>query len=253
VLFRAPNPEPGRVGEAAVRLAAATGFPLLADPLSGARFHAASGGQAVDGYDLFLRDAYVRERLAPDLILRVGSSPTSAALQGWMDHHNGVRHVVVDGGGRWKDHAALATDYVRSDAADTLRVLAGNASRTVDYFAATEQKIVALVMSAIRKIMADFDDTTRVLAVVQSGLSVMRNQKQLTLRLSPEHADTVRERAVQLLERFPGVGMMDIVADSRLKGDAAILESEMGVVEASVELQLKAIEQGFAKLLGSRI
>jgi type III secretion protein L len=128
-----------------------------------------------------------------------------------------------------------------------------NATRTVDYFAAIEQRIVHLVMKSVRRIMADFDDTTRVLAVVQSGLSVMRNQKQLTLRLSPEHADTVRQRAHELLERFPGVGMMDIVPDARLKGDAAILESEMGVVEASVELQLQAIEQGFAKLLGSRV
>jgi type III secretion protein L len=128
-----------------------------------------------------------------------------------------------------------------------------NATRTVDYFAGIEQKIVGLVMNAVRRIMADFDDTTRVLAVVQSGLSVMRNQKQLTLRLSPEHAEGVKARAQDLLERFPGVGMIDIVADHRLKGDAAILESEMGVVEASVELQLKAIEQGFAKLLGSRI
>lgn len=136
---------------------------------------------------------------------------------------------------------------------DEAERLIENATRTVDYFAGIEQKIVALVMNAVRRIMADFDDTTRVLAVVQSGLSVMRNQKQLTLRLSPEHAATVRERAQQLLERFPGVGMMDIVPDSRLKGDAAILESEMGVVEASVDLQLKAIEQGFTKLLGSRI
>jgi type III secretion protein L len=136
---------------------------------------------------------------------------------------------------------------------DEAERLIENATRTVDYFAGIEQKIVALVMNAVRRIMADFDDTTRVLAVVQSGLSVMRNQKQLTLRLSPEHAATVRDRAQHLLERFPGVGMMDIVPDSRLKGDAAILESEMGVVEASVELQLKAIEQGFTKLLGSRI
>jgi type III secretion protein L len=136
---------------------------------------------------------------------------------------------------------------------DEAERLIENATRTVDYFAGIEQKIVALVMNAVRRIMADFDDTTRVLAVVQSGLSVMRNQKQLTLRLSPEHAATVRERAQQLLERFPGVGMMDIVPDNRLKGDAAILESEMGVVEASVELQLKAIEQGFTKLLGSRV
>jgi type III secretion protein L len=136
---------------------------------------------------------------------------------------------------------------------DEAERLIENATRTVDYFAGIEQKIVALVMNSIRRIMADFDDTTRVLAVVQSGLSVMRNQKQLTLRLSPEHANTVRERAQHLLERFPGVGMMDIVPDNRLKGDAAILESEMGVVEASVELQLQAIEQGFAKLLGSRV
>ena len=136
---------------------------------------------------------------------------------------------------------------------DEAERLIENAARSVDYFAAIEQKIVSLVMSAVRKIMSDFDDTTRVLAVVQSGLSVMRNQKQLTLRLPPDYAEMVRERAHDLLERFPGVGMMDIVADARLKGDTAILESEMGVVQASIELQLTAIEQGFAKLLGSRV
>jgi 2-succinyl-5-enolpyruvyl-6-hydroxy-3-cyclohexene-1-carboxylate synthase len=132
VVVAGPNPEPTRLGEAAVRLAAVTGFPLLADPLSGARFRPALGAQVVNGYDLFLRDAYMRERFVPDLVIRVGSSPTSSALLGWMEHHNGVANVVVDGGGRWKDHSAIATHYVRADAADTLRTLAGNASRTVD-------------------------------------------------------------------------------------------------------------------------
>jgi type III secretion protein L len=128
-----------------------------------------------------------------------------------------------------------------------------NATKTVEYFAAIEHKIVGLVMQAVRRIMADFTDTERVVAVVQSGLAVMRNQKQLTLRLAPEHLEGIKGRAAELLERFPGVGMIDFMPDPRLKGDAAILESEMGVVEASIELQLKAIEQSFAKLLGSRI
>lgn len=132
VVVAGPCSDPGRLGEAAVRLAAATGFPLLADPLSGARFRPSLGAHVVGGYDLFLRDLYVRERLIPDLIIRVGSSPTSSALLGWMEHHNGVRHVVIDGGGRWKDHAAIATDYVHADAADTLRLLAGNADRVGD-------------------------------------------------------------------------------------------------------------------------
>jgi type III secretion protein L len=128
-----------------------------------------------------------------------------------------------------------------------------NATRMVEFFSAVEHRMVGLVMAAVRKIILDFDDTERVLAVVTSGLAVMRNQKQLTLRLPPEHVEPVRQRATQLLERFPGIGMLDFVGDSRLKGDAAILESEIGVVEASIEQQLKAIEAGFHKMLGSRI
>ena len=127
------------------------------------------------------------------------------------------------------------------------------ASRTVDYFAGIEQRIVGLVMQSIRRVIADFSDTERVLAVVRSGLAVMRNQKHLTLRLAPENVEIVKHRARELLESFPGVGLLDIVADPRLKGDAAILESELGVVQASIEKQLQAIEQSFSKILGSRM
>lgn len=128
-----------------------------------------------------------------------------------------------------------------------------NASRMVDFFASVEQRMVGLVMDAVRRIIAEYDDAERVMAVVRSGLNVLRNQKQLTLRLAPEHAESVRGRASELLQQFPGVGMVDIVSDSRLKGDAAILESDIGVVEASIEMQLQALEQGFKKMLGNRV
>lgn len=128
-----------------------------------------------------------------------------------------------------------------------------HASRMVDHFAAIEGRMVTLVMQAVRRIVADFSDTDRVLAVVRNGLAVMRTQKQLTLRMAPDVVDTVKARATELLEAFPGVGMLDFVPDSRLKGDAAILESEIGVVEASIETQLQAIEQAFNKILGSRV
>mgnify|MGYP006279055587 CR=1 FL=1 len=126
------------------------------------------------------------------------------------------------------------------------------ASRTVELFASIEQRMVSLVMDSVRRLIADFNDTERVMAVVRSALAVMRTQRQLTLRVAPEHAEHVRAQAGQLLEQFPGVGILDIVADPRLKDDATILESEIGVVEASIASQLKAIEQGFAKVLGSR-
>jgi len=127
------------------------------------------------------------------------------------------------------------------------------AERTVAHFANMEQRTVELVMQALRRVVADFSDKERVISVVKSGLAVLRNQKQLTLRIAPEHVDMVHENARQLLESFPGVGMLDIVADPRLKGDATILESELGVVQASMAQQLQAIEDGFRKVLGSRV
>lgn len=121
VIIAGPSEGAGTLGPAVMRLASVTGFPLLADPLSGARYGASDGGHAVAAYDLFLRDEEVRATLEPTVIIRVGASPTSAALQRWIFQHNGVENVVVDAGGRWKDHGATATRYIAADPVDTLR------------------------------------------------------------------------------------------------------------------------------------
>jgi 2-succinyl-5-enolpyruvyl-6-hydroxy-3-cyclohexene-1-carboxylate synthase len=125
VIVAGPCEGADRLAPKVVRFAAATGFPLLADPLSGARYGPARGAHVVAGYDLFLRDHGVREGLRPSLIVRVGASPTSAALQAWLLQHTGVEHVVVDAGGRWKDHGATATRYLLADPADVLRRATG--------------------------------------------------------------------------------------------------------------------------------
>jgi 2-succinyl-5-enolpyruvyl-6-hydroxy-3-cyclohexene-1-carboxylate synthase len=132
VIVAGPSPDPSNAGAAAIRLAEATGYPLIADPLSGARFRARASATVVEAADLVLRDDGVRAALVPDLVIRVGSSPTSAAVQGWLEHHGGVRHVVIDDGSRWKDHGAVATDYVRCDPAELLDSAAGELGRVVD-------------------------------------------------------------------------------------------------------------------------
>jgi type III secretion protein L len=125
--------------------------------------------------------------------------------------------------------------------------------RTVEYFAKVETDMVALVMAAVRKIVDDFDETERVVIVVRNALSVVRNQKQMTLRLHPQQVETVRARMNDLLAAYPGVGYLDIVADGRLGREACILESEIGLVEASIDGQVKALQGAFEKVLGSRI
>jgi 2-succinyl-5-enolpyruvyl-6-hydroxy-3-cyclohexene-1-carboxylate synthase len=124
VIVAGPSEDADELGPAARRLAAKLGWPLLADPLSGGRYGPAAGAHVVAAYDLFMKSAAVREALRPDVILRVGTSPTSAALQQWMLHHADVTHVVIDDSARWKDHGASATHYGLADPTDAFLRLA---------------------------------------------------------------------------------------------------------------------------------
>ncbi len=127
LIVAGPVPISREVGPAVVTLGAATAFPVLADPLSGARFGPSHGADVVDGYDLFLRSPRARAALEPDLILRVGGSPTSAALLEYLEEHRGVPQMVVDDGHRWKDHLAAASDYLQAPPAELLYRLAAQA------------------------------------------------------------------------------------------------------------------------------
>lgn len=118
-----PSSDPDRTGPAVLRFAARLGFPVLADPLSGARFGPDHGALRVAAYDFLLRAPAARAALAPEVIVRVGSSPTSAVLQDWLVEQNGTPYAVVDGGARWKDHGASATEHLAGDTVAALELV----------------------------------------------------------------------------------------------------------------------------------
>lgn len=124
--------------------------------------------------------------------------------------------------------------------------------RTVEYLANVETEMVTLVMDAIRKIIDNYHDSERVHILVKNALSVVRKQKQVTLRLHPEQVDGIRALVSELLLLYPGITYLDIAADARLKMDACILESEIGTVETSIEDQIGALRSAFEKVLGNR-
>lgn len=124
--------------------------------------------------------------------------------------------------------------------------------QVVTYFGKVENEVVSLVTNAIRKIIEGFDDSERVILVVKNALSVVRAQKQVVLRVNPSQIEHVRSRLNELLALYPGVGYLDVMADARLASDACVLESEMGLVEASLEGHIQAVEGAFRKILDAR-
>src|SRR5690606_38209027 len=125
--------------------------------------------------------------------------------------------------------------------------------RTVDYFANVESEMVELVMQSVRRVVDGFDSRETVMAAVRNALAVVRNQKHMTFRLHPDEVDVVKARVNELLAAYPGVGYLDIMADARLVRGACILESEIGMVEASLDGQIEALRRAFQRTLGSRV
>jgi 2-succinyl-5-enolpyruvyl-6-hydroxy-3-cyclohexene-1-carboxylate synthase len=105
-------------------LGAATDFPVLADPLSGARYRDAEGACLISAYDSILKVPELRESLVSDVIVRVGQSPTSAALLRWLEEQTAATQIVIDAGARWKDHLAVATDFLQAEPEDACARLA---------------------------------------------------------------------------------------------------------------------------------
>jgi 2-succinyl-5-enolpyruvyl-6-hydroxy-3-cyclohexene-1-carboxylate synthase len=96
------------------RLAQRLGYPLLADPLSGARCGRHDRTSVVDAYDAFLRDAATVERLEPEIVLRIGALPTSKPLAQYLQRYANARQILVDPGG-WREPLGIASDVLHVD------------------------------------------------------------------------------------------------------------------------------------------
>jgi 2-succinyl-5-enolpyruvyl-6-hydroxy-3-cyclohexene-1-carboxylate synthase len=94
-------------------LARAAGYPLLADPLSGAR----RGESAIAHYDALLRDEAFASTHAPEVVIRVGDLPTSKTLRGWLAALPEARQILVDPHGGWQDPASVVDLVLRADPA----------------------------------------------------------------------------------------------------------------------------------------
>jgi 2-succinyl-5-enolpyruvyl-6-hydroxy-3-cyclohexene-1-carboxylate synthase len=115
LLVAGPADPPGHDREAFAALAAATGFPVLADPLSGLRYGGHVRTTPVCGaYDAYLHSAATDDWPAPDVVLRVGASPTSTPLRRYLAD-TGARQLVVDPAGEWREAEFAATDLVTAD------------------------------------------------------------------------------------------------------------------------------------------
>lgn len=121
LIVAGPQDDPA-LPAALARLAAATGFPILADPLSGVRCGPHNRSHVVSRGDLLCRPGPWRDAHAPDLVIRFGATPTSRPILALVAD-TAPEQLVVDGDGGYREPALLPTTFVHADAAITADAL----------------------------------------------------------------------------------------------------------------------------------
>jgi type III secretion protein L len=122
----------------------------------------------------------------------------------------------------------------------------------VDYLGKVEHEMVDVVGLALERILGEIGDKELVVRVVKNALAAVRNEKHLTLRVAPGQVATVKERMNEILGLYPIIVDIQVVGDGRLSPTGCILESEIGVIDASLDGQIGALKKSFAKIFGER-
>lgn len=113
---------------------------------------------------------------------------------------------------------------------------------SVEFIENIENTVVSVVSQSVRKIIGELDDETRIRLIVHTALNNVRGQQKVTVRVSPKDEPVVSAS----LAAMTSGSYLTVVADTRLAPESCILESDLGVVDASLKTQLAALEHAFA-------
>lgn len=103
--------------------ASRTGWPIMADVLSGLR-GAPDNVPVVDMADLLARTTALPQ---PSVVMRLGDTPTAKSIRLWWESLSDAAHVLCDPSSRWQDPSHMATDRLHCDVAELLTSVAPTA------------------------------------------------------------------------------------------------------------------------------
>ncbi len=106
--------------EAAHRLGERAGWPVIGEPIAGTR--RPGGPTALAATDHLLKIDEIAAELRPDVVIRVGGSPTTKPVRLWLERH-APETVLIDPAGRWNDASFTVARHLAGDPAATLAAM----------------------------------------------------------------------------------------------------------------------------------
>lgn len=137
-------------------------------------------------------------------------------------------------------------DGLAAGKAEILKSKLDLVDESVNYMHKVEGAISDLVIKALKKCLTEIGDTEVVCQIVKKSMrAIVHNQREVTVKVSPSMVEKVKEWSNTCMGEFPTVTFIEVVEDPRLSNTACVVETAAGSVEASIDGQLKALEESF--------
>jgi type III secretion protein L len=114
----------------------------------------------------------------------------------------------------------------------------------VDTLAELENDMAGVVVDSVKKIIGELPSNEQITRVVRKAINTVRGMKRLIVRVSADDEPAVREDLQMLLVSPDGSsGYIELVADATLHHGDCIMETSMGIVNASLDFQIDMLKQ----------
>ena len=170
-------------------------------------------------------------------------------------------HVIAEGGeamarieeqGRLAYHRGFEQGKQDAEAAGrqaAAALMASSAAAAQRFWKKSERRLVGIVVDAVRRVIGEFDDTEVAARMVGRLICEVRDEGKIRLRVSPALLADVETRILEIKQHYPDVEAIEVIQDAAIEEDGCCIETELGIVETSVEAQIEslvlALEQHF--------
>ncbi|WP_244467964.1 type III secretion system stator protein SctL [Nitratireductor soli] len=152
--------------------------------------------------------------------------------------------------GRMRDAArrAYAAEYARGyedgreqGAGEAARLTSETVEKVDRYLAGLTGEIVTLALDVVERVLGELDIAELVARAAEQAILDIRSAKYLRVTVHPDAVEAVRGRLGTLVEPSRFGFSFEVAGDASLAAGACIVTTDAAVIEAGIEVQLKAV------------
>ena len=136
--------------------------------------------------------------------------------------------------------------------AEAARIVSEAAAEVDRYLGGIQAEVIDLALDVVKRMLGEFDVSELVAKAASQAIAEIRRSKYLRVSVHPDAVTAVQDELRSILSESDLGMTVEIDADNTLDPGACIVSTDIAVVDASIDAQLKAIAAAITTKSGAQ-